>query len=87
MILPLNKTVMKTNIIKNAAVHLVGRTITSVDYMTEEECQINGLYKSGVIIGLDDGTYLYPLADDEGNAPGALDTTNENIGLLGTILL
>lgn len=74
-------------IISTAAKHLVGKTITSVDYMTEEECTNNGWYKSGVIIGLDDGTYIYPVSDNEGNEPGALDTTNEKIGLLGTIRL
>lgn len=74
-------------IISIASKHLVGKTITSVDYMSEKECENNGWNKSGVIIGLDDGTYLYPLADNEGNAPGALDTTNEKIGLIGTIRL
>lgn len=72
-------------IISTAAKHLVGKTITSIDYMSEKECENNGWNKSGVIIGLDDGTYLYPLSDDEGNEVGAIDTTNEKIGLLGTI--
>ena len=83
--------VSKTNIIDktiaHATKHLVGRTIVSVGYMTKEEVEINGWSKSGVIMGLDDGTYIYPLADDEGNNPGALDTTNEKLGLLGTVRL
>ena len=87
MILPLNKAVMKANIVKNAAKHLVGKTITSVDYMSEKECENNGWNKAGVIIRLDDGTYLYPLADNESNEVGALDTTNEKIGLIGTVRL
>ena len=73
--------------IANATKHLVGRKIVSVGYINKEEMTLNGWSRSGCILGLDDGTYIYPLADDEGNNPGALDTTNEKLGTLGTVRL
>lgn len=72
---------------KHAKVHLLGKTITSVGYMTKEEVEANGWDEAGIIIGLDDGTFIYPLCDEEGNRPGVLDTTNEKLGMIGRIRL
>ena len=52
--------------------HLVGRTITQVRYMSEEETTNMGWYKRPLVISLDDGTMLFPSMDDEGNDGGAL---------------
>lgn len=57
---------------KYAADKLVGRTITSVRYMTQEEAEDLDWYSCALVIELDDGTILYPSQDEEGNGPGAL---------------
>jgi hypothetical protein len=51
---------------------LVGRTIVAVRYMTEAEERANGWDRAAVVMQLDDGTLLFPSADDEGNDAGAL---------------
>jgi hypothetical protein len=51
---------------------LVGRTIIGVRYMTPQDQEASMWSESAVILILDDGTELYPSADDEGNGPGAL---------------
>jgi hypothetical protein len=51
---------------------LVGRTIVAVRYMTEAEEAQQMWSNAAVVIQLDDGTLLFPSADDEGNDAGAL---------------
>lgn len=51
---------------------LIGRTIIAVRYMTPEEQKLLGWHRSPVVLVLNDGTLLYPQADDEGNNAGAL---------------
>lgn len=61
--------------------HLVGRKIVKVRWMSEEEA--DGWYSRPVVIHLDDGTLLYPSADDEGNNGGALfgqDSSGNDLG-------
>ena len=60
-----------------ASAQLVGRRIVSVSYMTEEEARSWGWTSRGLVICLDDGNYLLPSADDEGNGAGALFTSNK----------
>jgi hypothetical protein len=55
---------------------LVGRRIVSVEWLSEEETRQLGWSQRPIIIQLDDGTIIYPMADDEGNGAGALGTTN-----------
>lgn len=61
---------------------LVGKKITKVRYMTENERDDHGWYGRPLLIYLDDGTVIYPSKDDEGNDAGALFT---NIETLSTI--
>ena len=61
---------------------LVGKTIKEVRYLTEEEADGLGWDRCSLVISLDDGTFMYPSQDDEGNGPGALFT---NIDKLETI--
>tara|TARA_R100001015_G_C4499733_1_gene74660 strand:+ start:166 stop:456 length:291 start_codon:yes stop_codon:yes gene_type:complete len=51
---------------------LLGKTIIGVRYLTTEEMQEIGWYKSPVVIELNDGQTLFPQKDDEGNDGGAL---------------
>ena len=50
---------------------LVGRRITEVSYMPPDEADAAGWYARSLVLTLDDGTKIYPMADDEGNGPGA----------------
>ena len=51
---------------------LVGKKITSVRYMTSEEAKESGWCKQPLLIKLDDGLTIIPLADDEANDGGSL---------------
>lgn len=59
-----------------AATRLVGRTITEVRYLTPDEAREIGWIQRPLVMFLDDGTYILPMSDDEGNAAGALTGQN-----------
>mgnify|MGYP003153755349 CR=1 FL=1 len=65
--------------------HLVGRKITKVEYLPEEEMKDSGWYKRPIAIQLDDGHWLVPLMDDEGNDGGAISTTFKDLGIIPVI--
>ena len=57
--------------------NVVGRTIVGARKMTRDEAEAegwNGLrdWDYPVVLILDDGTILFPSADEEGNGPGEL---------------
>jgi len=54
---------------------LVGKKVVDVRYMTEAEAEESMWYSRPIIIVFDDGTYLIPMADDEGNNGGSLFTS------------
>ena len=58
--------------LKKASQVLVGRKISSVRYMYQEEAEQMGWYSRALVFTLDDGTLIYPSSDDEGNDAGAL---------------
>ena len=62
-----------------AAALLVGRTITEVRYLTDAERKGLGWHGRPIAIRLDDGTWLWPSSDDEGNNAGALFTTDTTL--------
>ena len=51
---------------------LIGRSITNVRYLDDQEIAQMGISHKAVVLTLDDGTLLWPMADDEGNDAGAL---------------
>ncbi len=51
---------------------LVGRRIIGVSYLDAAEQQTLGIHYAAVKLHLDDGTLLWPMADDEGNDAGSL---------------
>ena len=57
------------------AKHLVGKKITKVEYIPTEEMDENMWYKRPISILLDDGHWITPIMDDEGNDGGAMCTT------------
>mgnify|MGYP001302268741 CR=1 FL=1 len=52
--------------------NLVGKTITKVEYVDDEEVEDNMWYKKPIAIQLDGKHWLIPMSDDEGNNAGAL---------------
>jgi hypothetical protein len=59
---------------------LEGRTIVHVRYLTEEEAE--DWFGRPVVMFLDNGEYIIPIADDEGNDGGALATSYEDHSVL-----
>ena len=57
---------------------LVGKKIVSVEYMSNQEIKNIGWHKRPVCLGLDDGSWIYPQMDDEGNDGGVLYYHNED---------
>ena len=64
---------------------LVGKTIKSVRYMTDEEMEDFMWYRKPVIIDFTDGSWIIPQSDDEGNNGGALYTSDEKLGVIPAI--
>jgi hypothetical protein len=58
--------------VKLAEEKLVGRRIVAVRYMTAEEQNDLGWPSRPIVLGLDNGSLIYPQSDDEGNDGGAL---------------
>jgi len=53
---------------------LIGKKIVNVRYLTKKEMEYLGWYSKSLVIFFDDGTYIYPSQDDEGNDGGSLFT-------------
>ena len=51
---------------------LVGRKIVKVEYMSKLTCEQLDWYESGLILILDNNTFVVVQQDDEGNGPGSL---------------
>ena len=67
------------------AKHLVGRKITKVEYIPTEEMDENMWYKRPISILLDDGHWITPIMDDEGNDGGAMCTTIKELRTIPVI--
>jgi len=57
---------------KKAEEAFVGKRIISASYMSKEEAEEQDWYSRPLVLGLDDGTFICPMSDDEGNDGGAL---------------
>lgn len=51
---------------------LMGKTVTHVRYMDKEECDHMGWESRPLVIVFNDGSFVFPSRDDEGNDAGAL---------------
>ena len=58
--------------VKYAEDRLKGRTIVGCRYLSKTECQGLDWYKRPIVMILDNGTFVFPTMDDEGNNGGAL---------------
>ena len=56
---------------------LVGRKIVKVEWFSDKEAKEWMWYSKPIAMLLDDGTWIFPSADDEGNNGGALFTTSK----------
>ena len=68
---------------KEISEFLVGKTIKKIEYLTKKEGEEMGWNQLPLVIIFTDGSWIYPMADDEGNNGGALATSSDE--LLGTI--
>ena len=65
--------------------NLVGKTITKVEYVNNEEVEDNMWYKKPIAIQLDGKHWLIPMSDDEGNDGGAISTTFKDLRTIPVI--
>jgi len=70
---------------KEAAAKLVGLTIKEVRYLTEKEQEVLGWAGASLALIFDDGSAVWPSADDEGNGPGALFCTWDDLEVIPVI--
>ena len=64
---------------------LLGRKIVGIKYLTDKEMEENLWYKRPIVLILDDGNWLIPMADDEGNNGGAIATSYEKLRTIPVI--
>ena len=67
------------------AKHLVGKTITKVEYIPKPEAEKSMWHKRPIAIGFDDGHWIVPMMDDEGNDGGAMSTTFKGLDTIPVI--
>lgn len=65
--------------------HLVGKKITAVQYICDEEMEQNMWYKKPIAIQLDGKDWLVPMMDDEGNDGGAISTSFKELSTIPVI--
>jgi len=65
---------------KKASDLLLGKRIVKVEYMSKEETEKTGWDSCPILIGLEDGSWLIPQQDDEGNDGGAIGISNGIVG-------
>lgn len=63
--------------IKSLEPSLIGKTIKHIRYMKDEEMQMFGWDSRPIILLLNDGTFIIPQRDDEGNDGGAIALVNK----------
>ena len=61
---------------------LVGKKVTGITYLDEHQAEENLWYNRPVVIIFDDGSYIIPLSDDEGNNAGALATSDDSLPII-----
>lgn len=75
-------TEIETKWTKVASAALVGRKITRVEYMSKQNCEMMDWYESGLVLFLDNGSFIVVQQDDEGNGPGSLVVQTETTDLI-----
>lgn len=70
------------DVVRELDKHLHGKKVAVVRRMTKQEADQFGWYTRPVVIVMEDGTFLIPQSDDEGNAAGALLAIHDDKELL-----
>lgn len=70
---------------KKARDALKGKTIVDVRYLKGTEQQDFGWDSSSIVLFLDDGQHLLVSMDDEGNGPGSLFTSYEDLPIIPVV--
>jgi hypothetical protein len=64
---------------------LVGKTIKSIRYLTDQEQEQFDWLDSAVVIIFTDGSWIIPMSDDEGNNAGAIQTSDPKLETIPVI--
>ena len=62
---------------KKADELLLNKKIVAIEWMNTDELDEMGWHSRPVCLKLDDGTWIFPMRDDEGNDGGALAVGND----------
>jgi len=65
--------------------YLVGRTIVKIEYCVQQLSEDQGWHNRPIQILLDNGTWLTPTSDDEGNNGGAIHTNIKELPIIPVI--
>lgn len=61
---------------------LLGRKIVKIEWMSNEDANQCDWYSRPVCLLLDNGVWIYPMRDDEGNDGGALATSADSMPVI-----
>jgi hypothetical protein len=76
------KSLLEKIWVHNIAKKLIGRSIVSVQYISNDESKQNMWSKRPIAIELDDGNWLVPVMDDECNDGGSMTTTYKDLDVI-----
>lgn len=68
--------------IKDVEKLLLGRKIVKVEWMSNQDAEACDWYSRPVCLLLDNGVWIYPMRDDEGNDGGALATSADSMPVI-----
>ena len=76
---------LKTEWGKRASKHLVGKKIVQVRYLNKKELDDLGWDQIPLVMFFNDGSYMFPSQDDEGNDGGSLFTSFKDLSVIPVI--
>ena len=76
---------LKTEWGKRATKHLVGKKIVQVRYLNKKEMDDLGWDQIPLVMFFNDGSYMFPSQDDEGNDGGSLFTSFKDLSVFPVI--
>lgn len=85
--MPQDYTKRKKEFEEKLTKHLQGRTISQVRFLTSAEAKHFGWHETGIVLFLDDGNHIISSIDPEGNGPGSIFTSYDEIPTVGTFPL
>ena len=76
---------LKTEWGRRATKHLVGKKIVQVRYLNKKEMDDLGWDQTPLVMFFNDGSYMFPSQDDEGNDGGSLFTSFKDLSVIPVI--